>query len=92
MQVHKLACRFISLQVAEGELVCVTTDKSGRLAVMPLELYEAAGEVHCSQDREVTMNFAEETARQLRGHTSAWLKILNIGENHNHQDRHWKVH
>ena len=88
---QKRGLKKLKKRVAEGELVCVTTDKSGRLAIMPLELYEAAGEVHCSQDREVTMEFAEETARQLRGHTSAWLKNLNIGENHNHQDRHRKT-
>ena len=34
-------------------------DKSGRLAVMPLELYTAAGEVHTSKDKED--KFAEET-------------------------------
>ena len=38
-------------RVTKGELICVTTDKSGRLAVMPLELYTAAGEVHTNKDK-----------------------------------------
>ena len=33
-------------RVSEGELVCIPTDKSGRMIVMSLEDYERAGEVH----------------------------------------------
>ena len=76
---------------AEGELVIVPTDKSGRMAVMSLEAYLAAGEVHTSKDKEVDMAFAEKIQKQVMGHTSAWLKILNGGESHRHEERHRKT-
>ena len=62
-------------RVADGEIVVIPTDKSGRMVVMSLESYEKAGEVHTNKDREVTMEQAEEVAKELRGHTSSWLKI-----------------
>ena len=58
---------------------------------MSLEDYERAGEVHTSKDREVSMEHAEEVAKRLRGHTSSWLKILNVGEGHKHESRHRKT-
>ena len=78
-------------RVADGELVCIPTDKSGRMIVMSLEDYEKAGEVHTSKDRQISMQEAEEIAKDLRGHTSSWLKILNVGEDHKHQSRHRKT-
>ena len=78
-------------RVADGEIVVIPTDKSGRMVVMSLEDYERAGEVHTSKDREVSMEHAEEVAKDLRGHTSSWLKILNVGEDHKHQSRHRKT-
>ena len=58
---------------------------------MSLVDYEKAGEVHTSKDREISMQQAEEIAKDLRGHTSSWLKILNVGEDHKHQSRHRKT-
>ena len=78
-------------RVADGEIVIIPTDKSGRMVAMTLEDYEKAGEVHTSKDREVTMEQAEEVAKKLRGHTSSWLKILNVGEGHKHENRHRKT-
>ena len=76
---------------AEGELVIVPTDKSGRMAVMSLEAYLAAGNVHTQGDKEVDKDFVERIQRQVVGHTSAWLKILNVGQDHGHEDRHRKT-
>ena len=75
--------------MTKGEIAYVTTDKSGRLAVMSLDLYRAAREVHPS--KELTIWFVEETDKQFMGHTSAWLKILDIGVNNDHQERHRKT-
>ena len=75
-------------RVREGEIVVLQTDKSGRLAVMPLEMYISAGEQHTKLDKEVTMEHAAEVQRKVLGHTSSWLKILNVGEDHDHEDRH----
>ena len=41
-------------RVAEGELVIIPTDKSGRLAVMSRDSYRAAGMKHTLRDRVVT--------------------------------------
>ena len=75
-------------RVNDGSIVICPTDKSGKMCVMPMDMYMAAGELHVAKDKEVTIEFAEKTQKQLQGHTSAWLKILNVGENHQHEDRH----
>ena len=75
-------------RVTEGSIVICPTDKSGKMCVMPMDMYLAAGDLHVAKDKEVTIEFAEKTQKQLQGHTSAWLKILNVGENHQHEDRH----
>merc|ERR1712155_420363 len=38
-------------RIQTGEIVVCCTDKSGKLAVMPMELYESAGAVHVSKDK-----------------------------------------
>ena len=53
--------------------------------------YEKAAEVHTSKDREVSMQHAEEIAKQLKGNKSSRLKILNVGEDHKHESRHRKT-
>ena len=80
--------RKLQKRITAGELLVCPTDKSGRLAVLPLEMYAAAGEVHTSKDKEVDMEYAAKKQRLVQGHTSAWLKILNVGEDHKHEDRH----
>lgn len=44
---------------AEGELVIVPTEGSGRMAVMSLEAYLAAGEVHTAKDIVVDQAYME---------------------------------
>ena len=39
-------------RIEAGEIVVTSTDKSGKLAVMPLALYEEMGRSHTSKDRE----------------------------------------
>ena len=58
---------------------------------MSLEDYERAGEIHTSKDKEISMHQAEEVANKLMGHTSSWLKILNVGEAHKHESRQRKI-
>jgi hypothetical protein len=40
----------IQKRIAEGELVILPTDKSGRFAIMSMETYVAAGSVHVKDD------------------------------------------
>ncbi len=53
--------------------------------------YEKAAEIHTSKDREVSMQHAEEIAKQLKGNKSSRLKISNVGEDHKHESRHRKT-
>ena len=78
--------------MADGELIVCLTDKSGRLAVMPMELYHEAAHVHIAKDVEVDFEEAEKTQKLLNGHVSMWLKITKMGEKWNHQERQRATH
>ena len=67
-------------RIEEGELIVCQTDKSGRLCVMPMEMYVEASEVHTAGDRKVDGEFVHKTQRKLNGHILMWIKYLNIGE------------
>ena len=79
-------------RIKNGEVVVCLTDKSGRMALMSMESYLEAGAVHTSKDREVDMDFARETERELNGHVAMWLKIIRMGEDWKHGDRHRETH
>ena len=71
----------------EGEIVVCATDKSGRLCVMPMEMYQELGRVHTVKDTEVDDQFVSDTQRRLNGHVSMWIKCLDMGADWKHQDR-----
>ena len=74
-------------RVADGEIIVCQTDKSGRLCVMPMELYIEAGDTHVSKDMVVDDKFVRGTQKKLNGHVAMWIKCLNMGENWEHTDR-----
>ena len=74
-------------RMADGELIVCQTDKSGRLCVMPMELYIEAGDTHVSKDLVVNDKFVRGTQKKLNGHVSMWIKCLNMGESWKHTDR-----
>ena len=74
-------------RVREGELIVVKTDKSGRFALMSIEEYQRAGEVHTSKDSEVDLEFLIKNQRKLNGHISMLLKTFLVGESHGHYER-----
>ena len=82
----------LSKRVANGEIMICLTDKSGRLAVMPMEMYHEAAKVHIDKDIEVDFKEAENTQKLLNGHTSMWLKMTRMGETWNHQERQRATH
>ena len=75
-------------RVKEGEIVVCQTDKSGKLAVMTLELYKAAGEVHTRNDEEIDMEKVKELEKICNGTSAMVMKIFNVGADWEHQDRH----
>ena len=70
-------------RVADGKIIVCQTDKSGRLCVMPMELYIEAGEgdTHVSKDMVLNDKFVRGTQKKLNGHVSMWIKCLNMGGN-----------
>ena len=70
-----------------GELVIVSTDKSGKLAVMEKNLYKQCMEPHIQGD---TVHTREEVAlveKQLNGAASQLLRAFKFGENWGHEAR-----
>ena len=74
-------------RIEEGELVVCQTDKSGRLSVMPMEMYVECGGGHTAGDMEIDQKFVHNTQKKLNGHVSMWIKCLNMGEDWKHQSR-----
>ena len=72
-------------------MIC-STDKSGRLAVMPMEMYHQAAQVHIDKDKEVTFDDAKAIQKTLNGHVSMWLKITGMGERWDHEARQRETH
>ena len=78
-------------RIEEGEIVVCPTDKSGKLAVMSLELYEAAGRIHTTNDIEVDFDQIKEVEKRTNGHCSMLIKIFNIGSDWLHESRHREI-
>ena len=71
----------------EGEIVVLSTDKSGKLAVMDRDSYEQAGLSHVGLDREVGWEELKVAQREINGHVSMLIKVLKIGKNWDHTTR-----
>ena len=65
-------------RVKEGELIIITTDKSGHLAVRESN-YEA-GMKHTKNDLEVGWDTIKESQKELNGHVSMCIKFFKIGK------------
>ena len=79
--------RKLKKRISEGELIVCGTDKAGRLCAMPMEMYMEAGLTHTDGDEEVDGEFVKQCQKKLNGHVSMWIKMLNQGENWEHEDR-----
>ena len=53
-----------------GELVILPTDKSGRFAVMSMDTYIKAGEVHTKKDEEIGLKELKANQKQVNGSVS----------------------
>ena len=68
------------------------TDKSGRLCVMPLDMYQQCAREHIDKDVEIDLKEVMQVQEELNGHVSMWLKILNMGANWKHCERQRRTH
>ena len=60
----------IRLRLVNGELVVLPTDKSGRFAIMTMDTYIKAGEVHVRNDKKMDTDDLKKNQRHLNGHVS----------------------
>ena len=72
-----------------GEIVILPTDKSGRFAIMSMDTYIKAGEVHTLGDEEIGLSELKANQRRVNGEVSMLLKILNVGADCQHEGR-WR--
>ena len=79
----------IKKRVAEGDLVILPTDKSGRFGVMSMATFIKAGIVHVGDDEEVGIEERKSNQRVLNGTVSMLLKISRVGKDCRHEDR-WR--
>ena len=79
----------IKKRVADGDLVILPTDKSGRFGVMSMETYINAGIVHVGDDQEVGIEERKSNQRVLNGTVSMMLKIFKVGKESKHEGR-WR--
>ena len=74
-------------RIADEEIIVMKTDKSGKFAITDRDNYEEMGRAHTGKDRVIGDDEARDRERVINGHTSMWLKMTNLGEKHNHEDR-----
>ena len=86
-QSQKQGLKKLKVRIKNGEIVCLLTDKSGKICVTTMDNYLAMGKVHTDQDQEVNEEKVAEIERDTNGHVSMWQKILNLGSDWNHQER-----
>ena len=69
-------------RIEAGEIIVTSTDKSGKLVVMPLEMYEEMGKVHTNKDREIDEYEVSRIQKDLNKHARLILKIFGVGDQH----------
>ena len=74
-------------RVEEGQIVVMTTDKTGSFAVLGRERYLEAGLSHAQGDTEVGWGEIQTAQREVNGHISMLIKIFKIGKNWTHEGR-----
>ena len=69
-------------RIESGEIIVTSTDKSGKLVVMPLKMYEEMGKVHTNKDREIHEYEVKRIQQELNKHARLILKIFGVGDQH----------
>ena len=79
----------IKKKVADGKIVILPTDKSGRFGVMSMATSIRAGMVHVGEDREIGIEERKANQKILNGTVSMMLKIFRVGKDCRHENR-WR--
>jgi hypothetical protein len=86
---EQLGLKRLRKRVADGSIVVLPTDKSGRFALMSMNTYIKAGMVHIKDDDEVGIEERRANQRVVNGAVSMLLKIFRVGKNCRHEGR-WR--
>ena len=84
---HRNGLKKLQKRKKDGDIIVLTTDKSGKFAVSDVESYLAMGAVHTSKDSIIGDDEVRKIQNLHNGHTSMWLRMTNMGLEWNHQDR-----
>ena len=69
-------------RIEAGQIAVTTTDKSEKLAVMPLAMYEEIGKVHTVKDREIGEAEVARIQQNFNKNARLILKIFGVGDQH----------
>ena len=72
----RLGIKRVRERVEKGEVVVVPTDKSGKFAIMPLEVYEEMGRVYTEGDTIINESELSELQRELNNHVKMFTKVF----------------
>ena len=86
---EQMGLKSIKKRVADGDLVILPTDKSGRFAMMSIKTYIEAGMVHIKDDQEVGVAEKQANQTKINGAVSMLLKIFRVGKDCKHESR-WR--
>ena len=84
---EKRGLKSLKKRVEDGELVVLTTDKTGNFSVLGRDRYLEAGLSHTGGDKEVGLDSLKTAQREINGHVSMLIKIFKIGKNWSQGDR-----
>ena len=65
---EKIGIKKLEKRIKEGTIVICETDKSGKIAVMTLEVYSRLGEAHTKGDKTVTWEDVHDAQRVIKSH------------------------
>ena len=71
-------------KVSSQEVIICKSDKTGKLIPVSPQTYAAMGEIHTKKDRVISEWETHVIQKELNNHTSAWLRMLQAGENWGH--------
>ena len=82
---EKRGLRKLKSRIENKEILCLKTDKSGKLTLMRRDEYAKLG--RGCPDKEINREESRVIERRVNEHTRVWTKILNAGESHGHHQR-----
>ena len=81
------ALKSLKTKVNNGEIIVMTTDKSGKLACESRDQYIASMQPHIANDQVISLEEKNNIENNINGHCIQFGRILKIGQNQGHWNR-----